>query len=57
MFRVRYISRNTAKELYPELSIQSDSWFLRMERAWIESGFNDILIGSINFYEFCLEQL
>jgi hypothetical protein len=54
---IRYISRNIAKEVFPGLSIQPDSWFLLMERRWVDLGFSDIMIGSMTFYEFCVEQL
>ncbi len=55
MFRTRYLSRVAARQMFPGLEHWTDARFYLAERVWIETGFNEILIGSLQFYEWCLE--
>jgi hypothetical protein len=55
MFRTRYLSRTTARQMFPGLEHWTDAKFRLAERVWIETGFNEVLIGSLVFFEWCVE--
>ncbi len=55
MFHTRYLSRATARKMFPCLEYWTDAKFHLAERVWIETGFNEILIGSLVFFEWCVE--